>query len=169
MTTSRINVRRTTAPRYANRPAEPAAKAPSRGRTSSPAAIGRAAREALSSMISNVMLTAGDAIEAKCPIRTGHLLSNFIFSTGAPHQGVEGSPEAVSYAAQDAGREKLLNYDVGRDGRVFFTNHVEYLKYQRPFVTQSLMAGVAAAPRGQRGRVRSALKSMAKSAFRRGA
>jgi hypothetical protein len=115
------------------------------------------------------MLTAADAVEAVCPIRTGHLLSNFILSTGAPFSGVAGSPENVSYAAQDAGRAKVLAYDIGRDGRIYLTNHVEYLRYQSPFVTTALMSGVAAAPRGMKTRARAALKSMAKASFRRGA
>jgi hypothetical protein len=115
------------------------------------------------------MLTAADAVEAACPIRTGHLLSNFILSTGSPHSGVEGSPEAVSYAAQDAGRQEVLSYDVGRDGRIYLTNHVDYLKYQRPFVTQALMSGVAAAPRGMKTRAKAALRAIARTSFRRGA
>lgn len=154
--------RATSAPRYANRPVEP------KGRTSSPAVIGREARAALSKTVSDVMLTAADAVEATCPIRTGHLLSNFILATGSPHSGVEGSPESVTYAAQDAGRAKVLAYDVGRDGRIYFTNHVEYLKHLPPFVTQAMMSAVSAAPHGSQGRARSMLKSMAKSAFRGG-
>lgn len=161
---SRINLRSTSAARYANRPTEP-----SRGRTSSPAVIGREMRAQLSATLRDVMLTAADAIEANCPIRTGHLLSNFILATGSPHSGVEGSPEAVSYAAQDAGRDKVSEYDVGRDGRIYLTNHVEYLRHQRPFVTEALMSGVQAAPRNQRRRARAVLKAMAKASFRRGA
>lgn len=151
---SRINVRRTVAPRSASRTVE---------------GIGASMRAALSEVVSNVMLSAADAVEAACPVRTGHLLSNFILSTGSPHQGVEGSPESVSYSAQDAGREKVLNYDVGRDGKIFYTNHVEYLQHLPPFVTEALMAGVAAAPRGLKGRARKALKAMARTSFKRGA
>lgn len=166
---SRITRRTTVAPRYAGRAPAVSTRAPGRGRTSSPAVIGKEMREALSDTLKNVMLTAADAVEASCPIRTGHLLSNFILSTGRPHRGVEGSPESVSYAAQDAGRAKVLTYDVGKDGRIYFTNHVEYLKYQRPFVTQALMSAVAAAPRGSKQRARAALKAIARSSFRRGA
>lgn len=162
----RLVLRSTVAPQQARRPAP--AK-PSSGRTSSPAVIGREMRAALSATLRDVMLTAADAVEAACPIRTGHLLSNFILATGSPHQGVEGSPDAVSYAAQDAGREKVLAYDVGRDGKIYLTNHVDYLQYQRPFVTQALMSGAAAAPRDMKQRSRQALRAMAKSSFRRGA
>lgn len=163
---NRLTIRRTVAPRYAGRP--PAA-APSKKRTGQVAKIGNEMRAALSETLKNVMLTAADAVEAACPIRTGHLLSNFILSTGRPHVGVEGSPEGVTYAAQDAGRAKVLSYDVGRDGRIYFTNHVEYLRYQKPFVTQAIMSAVSSAPRGMRTRARAALKGMAKASFRRGA
>lgn len=164
MSTSRIVRRSVSAPRYATMPTEP--RSSSRG--GGTAAIGREARAELSQVLRDVMLAAADAVEANCPVRTGHLLSNFILATGSPHSGVVGSPESVSYAAQDAGRARVLEYDVGRDGRVYYTNEVDYLKYQTPFVTDSLMAGVAAAPRGMKTRARAALKAMAKTAFRGG-
>jgi hypothetical protein len=157
-----LNRRTTVAPRSAKMPVEP--RAVSRTRTSSPAVIGREMRAALSATLRDVMLTAADAVEAGCPIRTGHLLSNFILSTGSPHTGVEGSPESVSYGAQDAGRAKVLAYDVGRDGKIYLTNHVDYLRYQRPFVAEALAMGAAAAPPAQR----AAAKSMVKTAWRGG-
>lgn len=165
--TQKIMLRSTSAPRYAGRP--PAQAAPSRGRTSSPAAIGREMRAALSETMKNVMLTAGDAVEAASPIQTGHLLSNFIFSTGRPFTGIAGSRDAVSYIEQDAGRERILAYDVGRDGKIYYTNNVEYLKYQTPFVTEALMRGVSAAPHGYKTRARKALKAMARASFKAGA
>lgn len=164
---SRIVRRTTTAPRYAGRP--PARAKPAAGRAGQVAKIGGEMRAALSATLSTVMLTAADAVEANCPIDTAHLLSNFILAVGTPHRGVVGSPESVSYAAQDAGRERVLAYDVGRDGKIFLTNHVEYLKYQKPFVTRSIMSAVAAAPREARKRVRAMLKGMARAAFRVGA
>jgi hypothetical protein len=164
MLSSRIVRRTTVAPRHAGRP--PAASTVSKGgRTSSPAVIGREMRAALSATLRDVMLTAADAVEAGCPIRTGHLLSNFILSTGSPHSGVVGSPESVSYGAQDAGRARVLAYDVGRDGRIYLTNHVEYLRYQKPFVAQALASGANAAPPAQRDRA----KAMVKAAWRGGA
>lgn len=126
-------------------------------------------RAAISATLRDVMLTAADAVESACPIDTGFLLSNFILSVRSPFVGTTGSPESVSYAAQDAGREKVLNYDVGRDGKIYLTNHVEYLRYQPPFVTQALMSGVQAAPRGRKTQARKALKALAKASFRRGA
>lgn len=140
-----------------------------RPRTGQVAKIGREMRAALSKTLSDVMLSAADAVEAASPIRTGHLVSNFILSTGSPHQGVVGSPENVDYSAQDAGRIKVLEYDVGRDGKIFMTNAVEYLKYLPPFVTQALMSAVSAAPHGMKTRARSALKAIAKASFRKGA
>lgn len=160
--TSRITRRTTVAPRTASVSGVVSGRA-------GVSAIGREMRAKLSQMVSNVMLNAADAVEAECPIRTGHLLSNFILSTGAPHDGVEGSPQDVSYAAQDAGREKVLNYDVGRDGKIYFTNHVEYLKYQRPFVTEALMSAVSSTPAGHQARARSMLKALARTAFKKGA
>lgn len=133
------------------------------------AKIGRECRAALSKMLSEVMLNAADSVESSSPVKTGHLLSNFILSTGSPHVGVEGTPDTVSYAAQDSGRDRVLKYDVGRDGRIYFTNHVEYLKYLPPFVTEAMQRAVSVAPRGQKTRVRAALKSMARAAFKKGA
>lgn len=159
-----LNRRTTVAPRSARMPVEPRIGV-SRTRTSSPAVIGREMRAALSATLRDVMLTAADAVEAGCPIRTGHLLSNFILSTGSPHTGVEGSPESVSYGAQDAGRAKVLAYDVGRDGKIYLSNHVEYLKYQTPFIGQALAAGAKAAPPEMRGRAR----EMVLAAWRKGA
>lgn len=137
-------------------------------RSSQVAKIGREMRQKLSKMVSDVMLAAADGVEAACPVQTGHLLSNFILSTRSPHTGVEGSPDSVSYAAQDNGREKILAYDVGRDGRIFLTNNVDYLSLQPPFVTDAMMSAVSAAPKAAQGRVRSALRKMAKSALKRG-
>lgn len=135
-------------------------------RSAQVAKIGREARKALSKMLSDVMLTAADAVESASPIQTGHLLSNFVLSTGSPYRGVDGSPENVSHAAQDAGRAKVLAYDVGRDGRIHLANNVEYLKHQPPFVAEAMMTAVRMAPHGRKTAVRKALKSIAKAAVR---
>lgn len=156
MNVGRINRRTATAPKFA-------------GRAPGASGFAQEARAALSALTSEVMLSAADAVEAACPIRTGHLLSNFILATGTPHTGVEGSPESVSYSAQDTGRAKVLEYDAKRDGKIYLTNHVDYLKYQRPFVTEAMVSAASAAPRGKNIRARSALRSMARAAFKRGA
>jgi hypothetical protein len=161
---SRIVLRDTSAPRHAKMPVEPRI-----GTGGGAAKIGREMREALSRMLSDAMLSAADAVEAVCPIQTGHLLSNFVLSTGSPYSGIDGSREAVSYSAQDAGRERVLKYDVGRDGRIYLSNNVDYLKHQRPFVTEAMMTAVETAPRGKRGRVRKMLKAAARAALKRGA
>lgn len=163
-----INVRRTVAPRHAGRLPQQRI-APPKGRSGAVAAIGQDMRAAISDTLKEVMLTAADALEANSPIDTGHLVSNWILSVGRPFTGVAGSRQSVTYAAQDAGREKVLAYDVGRDGRIYISNNVPYLQYQRPFVTESLMAGAAAAPRGMKTRVRKMLKNIARSSFRKGA
>lgn len=126
-------------------------------------------RERLSAKLADVMLTAADAVEAASPVKTGHLVSNFILSLRSPFTGVAGSPEAVDYSAQDAGREAVLKYDVGRDGRIYLRNNVEYLKYLPPFVTQALQAGVAAMPHGRKTATRKMLKGMARAMFKKGA
>jgi len=138
-------------------------------RSDQTARIGRAIRAKLSKQLSEVMLTAADAVEAACPVKTGHLVSNFILTVRAPFVGVEGSPEDVTYAAQDAGRETVLKYDVGKDGPIYFRNNVEYLKYLPPFVTEALQAGVAAMPHGRKTATRKMLKTMARAMFKRSA
>lgn len=137
-------------------------------RSAQTARIGRAMRETLSKQLADVMLTAADAVEANCPIATGHLISNFVLTVRTPFTGVDGSPEAVSYAAQDAGRAAVLNYDVGRDGKIYLRNNVEYLQYLPPFVTEALQAGVAAMPRGRKTATRKMLKQMARDVFKKG-
>ena len=137
-------------------------------RSAQSARIGRSLREKLSKQLADVMLTAADACEAHCPISTGHLVSNFILTVRTPFTGVDGSPEAVSYAAQDAGREAVLAYDVGKDGKIYLRNNVEYLKYQPPFLTEALQAGVAAMPHGRKTATRKMLKQMARDIFKKG-
>lgn len=132
------------------------------------ARIGRDLRAKLSKQLADVMLTAADAAEAHCPIKTGHLVSNFILTVRAPFTGVAGSPDAVDYSAQDAGREAVLTYDVGRDGKIYLRNNVEYLKYLPPFLTEALMAGVAAMPHGRKTATRKMLKQMARDVFKKG-
>jgi hypothetical protein len=166
---SRIVRRTTVAPRYAGRP--PAIARVTRGeRGDQVAKIGKEMREALSGTMRDVMLAAAASVEAQSPVDTGHMQSNFVLSTGRPYGGVDGSRESVSRAAQDAGRAKMAKYDIGRDGpRVFLTNNVHYFKYHQGFFTEALMAGVQSAPRGMKLRSRKLLKSVARSALRRGA
>ncbi len=172
---SRIVLGGTSAPRYAKRPVEPAT---ARGGKGQAAAIGRECRKALSEMLSGVMTAAAQAVTDATPIDTGHAQSNWILSTGSPHSGVEGSRESVSYAGQVHGLEKMASYDVGRDGRIYLRNNVDYLpdlaagsSPQQPtpgWLTEALLSASKVAPKGQRGRVRKALRAMGKSALRQG-
>jgi len=134
-------------------------------------------RAELSKLLSGVMTAAANAVTDATPIDTGHAESNWILSTGSPHSGVEGSREAVSYAGQVHGLEKMDKYDVGRDGRIFLTNNVSYLpdldKGSSPqaepgFVARAILSASSTAPRGKRARVRKALRAMGKSALRQG-
>lgn len=138
-------------------------------RSSQVAKIGRECRAELSKMLSEVMLVAAESCEANCPVKTGHLVSNFVLTTGAPFNAIAGSPESVSYAEQQAGKAKIAAFDVGRDGKIFLRNNVDYLHFLPGFVTESLQAGVRVAPRGSKGRVRKLLKSMARVSFKQGA
>jgi hypothetical protein len=138
-------------------------------RSEQTARIERAMREKLSKQAADIMLTAADAVDAHCPVRTGHLLSNFILSVGAPFTGVAGSPEAVDYSAQDSGREAVLKYDVSRDGKIYFRNNVDYLQHVSGFLTEAMLAGAAAAPAGRTVATRSTLRTMSRIAFKKGA
>lgn len=141
------------------------------------AKIGREMRAKLSSMLSDVMIAAADSVTRATPVDTGHAMSNWVLSVGAPYGSVDGSREAVSFNAQSAGIERIQRYDVGRDGKIYLRNNVFYLQYldkghspQAPagFVTLALQQGARLAPRGRRTQTRSMLKAMAKQAYRKG-
>lgn len=141
------------------------------------AKIGRAMREKLSQMLSDVMIAAADSVTRATPVDTGHAMSNWILSTGAPYAAVAGSRESVSFSEQAAGIAKVQRYDIGRDGKIYLRNNVHYLQYldrghsqqaPRGFVTIALQQGVRLAPHGSKGRVRTLLRAMAKQAYRKG-
>jgi len=177
---SRIVRRGATPGRYATRPVEPRG-ASGRG---SVAAVGRDMRKALSETLAGVMTAAAEAVTDATPVDTGHAQSNWILSTGAPYTGVDGSRENVSEAAQVHGLEKMANYDVGRDGRIYLVNNVPYMRTegdrlgledgsspQQPepgWITKALLTASSKAPKGRRAVVRKALRAMGKSALRGG-
>jgi hypothetical protein len=68
-----------------------------------------------------------DPEDGGTPVDSGHASSNWVGSVGAPFQGVDGSREDVSYAAQDAGRAELKHYRIESGQPVSLTNNVEYL------------------------------------------
>jgi hypothetical protein len=125
--------------------------------------------KALSAVFGNVMLAVSESIEAASPVKTGHLQSNFVLSTGSRYGSVDGSPRAVSHVAQKGGKSRIESYDVTKDGPlIFLTNNVNYLEFHRGFVTFALQSGAARISQG--GEVTNrALKSLAKGAAREGA
>jgi hypothetical protein len=136
--------------------------------------IGAEIRARISSVVSETMLRARVAVAEATPVDTHHAESNWVLSTGAPYTGVDGSREAVSYAAQEAGDEAMKRYDVGRDGAVYLRNNVPYVKYldegwsqQAPagFVADAIRGAGDAAPHGSRGAVRKMLRGMARAAI----
>jgi hypothetical protein len=125
---------------------------------SSSRAIGAKMRAALSKQTSNVMLGMHDAIVAACPVRTGHLVSNFVLSVRGPY-----TDETDGTSAQDAGRSAVERYDIARDGaKIYLTNNVEYLRHVRPFIAEALAGAPPAARRS------SAFRAVGKTAFRQG-
>jgi hypothetical protein len=125
---------------------------------SSSRAIGAKMRAALGKQSSNVMLGMYSAILAACPVRTGHLLNNFILSTGVPNRSeVDGS------AVQAAGLADVESYDVAKDGaKLYLTNNVEYLRHVRPFIAEALAGAPPAARRS------SAFRAVGRAAHRQG-
>src|SRR3954471_3117190 len=107
--------------------------------------IGKQLREDLSKICRDVMLTAADAVTNSTPVDTTHAANNWVLSTGRPYLGVDGSREAPSHAMQDAGIEKIQNYDVGRDGKIHLRNNVFYLEFLDRGHSQQASAGFVAA------------------------
>ncbi len=138
------------------------------------ASIGRAIREDISKTLSNVMLLARVSVTNATPVDTTNAANNWILSVGSPHTGVDGSRQSPSHAAQDAGDEKIRNYDVGRDGKIFLTNWVFYLQFlikgssqQAPanFHATAFQEAARLAPHGRKTAVRKMLRNMAKKAY----
>ena len=141
------------------------------------AAVGRAIRADLSNLLRDVMLNVTTALVQANPVDTGHSRSNWILSTRHPYMSIDGSPENVSTAEQDAGIAKIMQYDIGRDGSIYLRNNVHYVQYldagsspqaQAGWVAAAFMSGVTSAPRGTKTRVRKLLRRMAKEAYRKG-
>lgn len=141
------------------------------------AKIGRAIRENISHVVSNVMLLAEDNLKNATPIDTKNAANNWILTLRRPYTGVDGSREQPSDTAQRAGEAAVRNYDVGRDGKVYLRNNVFYMKYlnrgssqQAPagFVEACFMAAARRTPYGSRTAVKKMLHGMAASAYRMG-
>ncbi len=141
------------------------------------ASIGKEARAALSKVLSEVMLSARNAVTNATPVDTGNAANNWVLSVGRPFTGLSGSRESPSSAAQDAGDERIRDYDIGKDGPIYLRNNVLYLQFldeghsqQAPagFVAAALQTAVRLAPRGRKQAVRRMLKGMSKHAFKKG-
>ena len=140
------------------------------------AAIGRALRADISRTMSAVMIRAYEAVVLATPVDTYHAASNWILSVGSPYTGVDGSRDAVSTAQQDQGLQEATRFDVGRHGKIFLRNNVEYLPFldqgssqQAPadFVANAFQSALIGQPRGRRTAVRKMLRGMTREAYRR--
>lgn len=137
--------------------------------------IGKAIRNDLSKVMRDVMLLAADNVVNSTPVKSGHAGSNWVLSVRAPHQGIEGSPKAVSWEAQKAGIRKIENYDIGRDGpRIYLRNNVLYVQFldkgwsqQAPanFVALAIMAAQRRATTGRKAAVQKMLRQMTRAAY----
>ncbi len=141
------------------------------------ASVGREMREALSKTLSDVMLSARNAVTNATPVDTTNAANGWVLSVGRPFTGQAGTREAPSTAAQDAGDERIRHYDVGKDGPIYLRNNVFYLQFldqghsqQAPagFVAAALQTAVRLAPHGRKTAVRRMLKGMSKRAYLKG-
>lgn len=141
------------------------------------ASIGKAIRADLSRVLRDVMLLAADNVTNATPVDTTHAATNWVLSVKSPYMGIDGSRDAPSDAAQQAGIARLQTYDIGRDGRIFLRNNVLYLQWldkgwsqQAPpgFVAAALLDATRRAPHGRKQATRRVLRAMARSAYRKG-
>lgn len=141
------------------------------------AKIGRDIREKISATLRDVMLQAADNLRNATPVDTTNAQNNWVLSTGRPYVGVDGSRDAPSHAAQDAGIAKIQSYDAGRDGPIYLRNNVIYLQFldqgwssQAPpgFVAAAFHAAVSRAAFGRKTAVRKMMRRMARTAYVRG-
>lgn len=83
-------------------------------------------RGATAASVRRLALGTLDRLVDATPVDTGHARSNWVLSVGTPFTGVDGSKDAVSEAAQDAGRAAVSKYRLSQ-GPVLLSNNVEYL------------------------------------------
>lgn len=139
------------------------------------ASIGRELREHLSKVMRESMLVAELNVTNSTPVDTTNAANNWVLSVGAPFEGVDGSRESPSNSAQQAGREQIRNYDIGRDGpRIYLRNNVFYLQFldagwsqqaEAGFVARALAGAAWRAPADRRPAVRRVLHNMARHAY----
>lgn len=139
-------------------------------------------RDALAEKLSQTMLLARKSVTAATPIDTGHARSNWVLSVGAPYQSIDGSRQQVSTAVQEAGDARVAKYtgkDIKAGRRIYLKNNVPYMMYldkgsspqaKAGFIAKALLSRDAARymPAGTKRHTRDALRSMARTAIRRG-
>lgn len=76
-----------------------------------------------------IVLELKDILFFTTPFATGHARSNWIPSMGFPHRGVEGSREAVSYAAQERGTAAVSKEPEESTRVANLSNSVSYLPH----------------------------------------
>lgn len=141
------------------------------------AAIGRELRAHLSKTIADSMITGTLSVIAATPVDTENAANNWMLTTGAPYEGVDGSRESPSSSVRDALIEKMRDYDVVRDGKVFLRNNVFYLQFlddgwsqQAPagFVALAFANGARRAAISRRPAVHKMMASMSRHAYLKG-
>ncbi len=93
------------------------------------AAIGRELRAHLSKTIYDALRRATAALRDSTPVDTTNAANNWMITTRAPYEGVDGSRAEPSHSVQDALLAEMADYDVVRDGKVFIRNNVLYVQY----------------------------------------
>lgn len=68
----------------------------------------------------------GSPQDGGTPVKTGFASASWICSVGAPSDDVGGSPEQVSYSAQEAGVAAVLGYRL-EQGALFLVNNCYYI------------------------------------------
>lgn len=142
-----------------------------------------AAREKLAAATGLTFVMAIERLENSTPVDTTHASTNWIGSIGAPHMDVEGSREAPSRVAQEAGKATVRNYsaaDIKARRKIYIRNNVFYLRFlnrgssqQAPaeFVEKALRGDTSNPtrhmPRGHKRAARKMLARMARGAYKR--
>lgn len=85
-------------------------------------------RDFVSKLVTEIMLNVEFGLTSPpsrggTPRETGFHASNWVGSIREPFTEVVGSPEAVSFAAQQRGRAELNRFDMKRDRRAYLSNN----------------------------------------------
>jgi hypothetical protein len=88
--------------------------------------IMKSLRDATARSSRRLALRSLELVSQQTPIDTGHAQSNWVLSVGAPYTQIDGSKDAVSTAAQQAGISRIKRYRIG-EGAIWLTNNVPYI------------------------------------------